>query len=241
MIGAGVGLLGKLIGSKKKNEEVVNRVDYKRMVADAEAAGFNPLTALRNGGAAGFSVTSQPVLSSTHAAIGDAIGGIGNFIANFDPFEDKMREVQYRTMQAQLDNLQADTGLKRKAMFDVPAVSGRRQMTAGPTLGQKQLPVASWFEPPGSVKSDALPIWVPGVDRDGQQMWIPNPDGPDIEQLGAAVLMRSQSGWERAAGTAVGLVTEPSRYVKSRRLTDAERRAQEDSWLPSWVPRFKFK
>lgn len=128
-------LLGGLIGSKKKNEEVVNRVDYARMVKDAEAAGINPLTALRNGGAAGFSITSQPVLSSKHAAIGEALGGLGNFIANFDPFEDKMREVQYRTMQAQLENLQADTGLKRKAMFTPPAVTGRRQVTAGPSLG----------------------------------------------------------------------------------------------------------
>lgn len=132
--------MGSVFGSKKKNEEVVNRVDYRRLVRDAEAAGFNPLTALRNGGAAGFSITSQPVLSSSGQAIGGALNQIGDFISNFDPFEDKMREVQYRTMQAQLANLQADTALKgRQFMFDPPAVSGRRQVTAGPSLGSRGL------------------------------------------------------------------------------------------------------
>ena len=226
-----------MFGSKKKNEEVVNRVDYKRMVRDAEAAGFNPLTALRNGGAAGFSITSQPVLSSSYAAVGEAIGGIGDFIANFDPFEDKMREVQYRTMQAQLANINADTAFKsRSMMFDPPAVSGRRAVTAGPSLGQSALPVASWFDPPKG--TDPLPVWVPGIDRDGKRMWIPNPDGPDIEQLSFGLASRSQSGWEAAVGTGADAAVNPDKYVKSRPLTDAEKQKRDESWLPSWVPRF---
>lgn len=107
------------------------------MVKDATAAGFNPLTALRNGGAAGFSVTSGPSLSSGQIA-GQALQGVGNFLSNFDPFEDKMREVQYRTMQAQLENLQSQTALnQRQFLFDPPAVSGRRVVAAGPSLGQK--------------------------------------------------------------------------------------------------------
>lgn len=144
LIGSALGAIGSLFGGRKKQEQVVNRVDYKRMVRDAEAAGFNPLTALRNGGAAGFSVTSQPVLSSSGQALGEAFGQIGNFITNFDPFEDKMREVQYNTMLAQLDNIQADTRLKsRDFLFQPPAVSGRRKMTSGPLLGQKALPASA--------------------------------------------------------------------------------------------------
>lgn len=101
---------------------------------DAQAAGFNPLTALRNGGAAGFSITSQPVLSSGYGAIGEALGEIGNTIANFDPFEDKLREVQYRTMQAQLEGLQLDNSAARTRMFDVPAVTARTRVASGPAL-----------------------------------------------------------------------------------------------------------
>ena len=92
---------------------------------------------MRNGGAAGFSITSQPVLSSGYGAIGEALGEIGNTIANFDPFEDKLREVQYRTMQAQLEGLQLDNSAARTRMFDVPAVSGRRVVGSGPVLGQR--------------------------------------------------------------------------------------------------------
>lgn len=137
------------------------------MVADAEAAGFNPLTALRNGGAAGFSVTSQPVLSSTHQAIGEGLSGISNFIANFDPFEDQLREVQYQTMQAQLGNLQADTALKQKMMFDPPAVTARTKVASGPALGS------------GEIK----PMYTQWRDRDGAVHWLPNPDLPDLDQM----------------------------------------------------------
>lgn len=224
LAGPVLGLVGKLFGSKKKKEEVVNRVDYARMVADAEAAGFNPLTALRNGGAAGFSVTSQPVLSSKHAAIGDAIGSIGNFISNFDPFEDKLREAQYGVMQMQLSNLQSNTMAAPRRMFDVPAVTGRTREVSGPKL----LP-GPWLEPPAATP-DALPVWVPGVDRDGKSMWIPNPDGPDIEQLLFGAVTRAQSGWEAA----IYAPFDPKQRVKSRPLTDAEKETRKGSWWPSF-------
>lgn len=58
LLSAGASLIGGLFGggSKKQETTTTNHVDYRRMVSEAEAAGFNPLTALRNGGAAGFSI-----------------------------------------------------------------------------------------------------------------------------------------------------------------------------------------
>lgn len=136
-LGSLIGGIGALGGGG--SNEVVNRVDYKRLVKDATAAGFNPLTALRNGGAAGFSITSGPSLSSG-SQIGQAVSGLGDFLSSFDPFEDKMREVQFRTQQEQLKGLQYDNQFKaRNLMFDPPAVSGRRVVSAGPSLGQKAL------------------------------------------------------------------------------------------------------
>lgn len=59
-------------------EQVIsNSIDLMRLVADAEAAGFNPLTVLRNGGAAGYAVQRQPA----------AFGG-GSFTSTPEPMND---------------------------------------------------------------------------------------------------------------------------------------------------------
>lgn len=80
-------LISGLLGRKKQKREVyAQSVDYQKMVNEASAAGFNPLTALRNGGSAGFQVTHAPVLSrSSHMAnaIADAVGaGLGALTQN---------------------------------------------------------------------------------------------------------------------------------------------------------------
>lgn len=119
LVGAGASLLGSIFGRKKK-EETVNRVDYARMVQDAEAAGFNPLTALRNGGAAGFSVSTTPG-TPLSTAIGQGLAaGTQSFLANFDPFADQKREAEYNLVQAQIANLNASTDAFRSRSFNVP-------------------------------------------------------------------------------------------------------------------------
>ncbi len=82
------------------------------MVKNAEAAGFNPLTALRNGGSAGFTATTSPALSSSAyigQAAGQAVTNVGNFLANFDPMADQKREAEYQLVQAQIANLNGNT------------------------------------------------------------------------------------------------------------------------------------
>lgn len=90
------------------------------MVRDASAAGFNPLTALRNGGAAGF--TSTTMSGGGLSRVGEAIGAAGNFLANFDPFADRRREVEFRLAEAQIANLNADT--MARGRWNVPTYSG---------------------------------------------------------------------------------------------------------------------
>ena len=101
-----VGGIASLFGGKKKTE---NRVNYRQMVADAEAAGFNPLTVLRNGGAAGYMQTAHPALSSGEV-IGGAMSQVGNFLADFDPYADQKKEQEARLVEAQIANLNASTG-----------------------------------------------------------------------------------------------------------------------------------
>lgn len=81
------------------------------MVRDSEAAGFNPLTAIRNGGSAGFTSTTSPGSGGLSAALSAA----GNFLTNFDPFADAKRDQESRYVEAQIGNLNAQSGMYRTA------------------------------------------------------------------------------------------------------------------------------
>lgn len=83
IITAGASIVGGIFGSKKKTEksESVSTVDYKAMSDAAIAGGFNPLTAIRNGGTGGFVTTKTKGTSggggaSIGAGIADAAGAI---------------------------------------------------------------------------------------------------------------------------------------------------------------------
>jgi len=110
----GSSLIGGLFGKKKKQEKTVteSHVDYGRMVREAEAAGFNPLTALRNGGSAGFSVSTSttpanPLSSPVAGGLAGAVeNGLNHFLENYDPFRDNAKEAEFDIVQAQLNKLQ---------------------------------------------------------------------------------------------------------------------------------------
>lgn len=104
------------------------------MRENAEAAGFNPLTALRAGGGAGFTTTHQPALASGDF-IAQAIGGIGNAIASIDPMRDATAKLEYEIKQATLANIQADTKARlRASLGGVPVSTGARTVKAGSPL-----------------------------------------------------------------------------------------------------------
>ncbi len=98
-----------------------SRQVFSHLVEDAEKAGFNPLTALRAGGGSSYNaaaglaplsatpITRQaPVKQAVGGSpLGDAVSGIGDFIANFDPFADQKREQEYRLVESQIAALNA--------------------------------------------------------------------------------------------------------------------------------------
>lgn len=148
------------------------------MVRDAEAAGFNPLTAIRNGGSAGFTSTSTPGLSSGEF-IADALKGVGQIVSNYDPMSKATADLEYRIKQETLKNLQADTSARLKASIGgVPASvdSGLRRSSGG-------MVPATPKAPPD--------LYVPYRDNSeaggGKTVWLPNPDIADIEQVPVAV------------------------------------------------------
>ena len=253
-IGAGACILCGLFVSKKQKTETT--VDYVKMAQNAEAAGFNPLTALRNGGSAGFTSTvHHPGLS----ALGNGIANAGaSFGAALDARMDPIRQ-QNVAQQADAQNhrlVQLQLAPKQQMIFgDVPTRTGRNvtitpkpAMSAGAKasagVSTKLLSSASanggYFTPPQAAEAD-LPIWVPGRDRDGKRVWIPNPDGPDIEQALYAWSTRPIAVAEAFAKTAVDLSTNFKGQFKVKKATPAETKKANESWHGGWLPSLGLK
>lgn len=200
------------------------------MVKDAEAAGFNPLTAIRNGGSAGYTVTSHPALSSG-AFLADAIGGVGRAIASIDPMAQKTADLEFEIRQATLENLQADTAARKRASIGgVPVSTGGMHARAVPDLYS--------------------PYRDNSAAGGGKIVWLPNPDLSDNEQIVMPALATNEPGGggyrlldnaSRGAGAAAEAAFGPEPWVKSRPLTEEEKRAREDSWWPAWLPSVSFK
>ncbi|RWO96663.1 MAG: hypothetical protein EOQ98_21835 [Mesorhizobium sp.] len=172
LISAGASLLGGLFGG---DDESSSSVDYKKMVRDAEAAGFNPLTAIRNGGSAGFTQTSHPGLSSG-AFIADAVGKIGNVIASHDPMAEQTAALEHQIRQETLRNLQADTSARLRASIGgVPVSAGAVNVVARSALATPKPGVPFGPEMPAKVVQDEItnpfPTWsgveVPGYLKSG--------------------------------------------------------------------------
>ena len=218
------------------------------LVQDAEAAGFNPLTVLRAGGgasynaAAGFAPLSRtaPVQQATPGAgsyIGESLQAVGNnWLANWDPYAGQKRELERGLAEAQIANLNASTRAMGSQSFLVPTWgAGTTEKRASGSSGWLSKGGASaiaaqnsdWLTPPDPSK-DALPIWVPGKDRDGKMVWIPNPDGPDAEQLAFAGLARMQSGFEAAASAAYNWRD----GIKVSKVAPMDGRRKDDAFVP---------
>lgn len=187
LIGAGASLIGSLFGSGSKKQETANYVDYGRMVRDAEAAGFNPLTALRNGGAAGFTVSSTPAAPLSSRLADGVAGATNSFLANFDPFQDKQREIGFKLAEAQLANLQADTSLKKVQFGGVPTYTGgtqKRIMGSGVSHGQTFKSAADAL-PASAGKSQTPTVETPTVTNPYPESWdiTVDPNWPDAAAM----------------------------------------------------------
>lgn len=99
---------------EEEAKTVTHEVDYEKLRANAEAAGFNPLTALRSGGSAGFTKTHTPVLSM--AAVEAArysepdpwVGALQSGIQaafDYDPLNQERAKLETDIMRAQLARL----------------------------------------------------------------------------------------------------------------------------------------
>lgn len=125
IIGAGVSAIGSLLGDD--DEETTTTINYKMMARKAEQAGFNPLTAIRNGGSAGFTTTHHPGLSMADR-FGQAFQTLGNAIMSFDARADERADLEQQLLQAQLERIQRQGQLT--AGMEVPTAAGSTRSTS---------------------------------------------------------------------------------------------------------------
>lgn len=199
IIGAGISAIGSLFGGSK-DEKTTTTIDYKAMAKAAEKAGFNPLTAIRNGGSAGFTTTHHPGLSGMDR-FGAAFQTLGNALMSFDARADERAELENKLLTVQLDRLQRTPLEGQRFSLSVPQASGSTVSTKAATGG-----AGGGYGPGGMVLTagKATRLAAPYIDEYGQPLPGPSPDAPDVEQILTAPALRLQKkyleGWEKLYG-----------------------------------------
>lgn len=128
IIGAGISAIGSLFGKDK--EKTTTTINYKAMARQAEKAGFNPLTAIRNGGSAGFTTTTHPGLSMMDR-FGAAFQTIGNAITSYDARADERAELEQQLLRAQIGQINRSGGASQRLWsMDVPSAAGAQRSTS---------------------------------------------------------------------------------------------------------------
>ncbi|UIB81383.1 hypothetical protein [Flyfo microvirus Tbat2_91] len=147
-----LGAIGGLFGGGSKKQTTTSEVDYQKMVNRASAAGFNPLTAIRNGGSAGFTTTTSPTISNTSEILGNLGGILGDALENkLDPIQAKKRELDTALVDQQLRELkqgpQLPASFKQARTFTGTKVSQQNVPRLGATSVNKTAAVARNYTP----------------------------------------------------------------------------------------------
>jgi len=203
------------------------------MRANAEAAGFNPLTALRAGGGAGFTTTHHPSLASG-GFMADALSSFGSALSQaIDPMNDATAKLEFQIKQETLKNLQADTAARKRASLGgVPVSTGARKVASHSPLGKTV--TLDGFEYRGSGKNGEIEdLWNVYKQPDGSYIRLPNPNIADSEQFLTVPLAKAENVTTRPISSRI---MRDGGWIRSRELTKAEKDAAAGSWWPSWLP-----
>lgn len=168
IIGAGISAIGSLFGQDDEEKTVQQTVDYEAMAEAASKAGFNPLTAIRNGGSAGFTNTTHPALSQS-VGFGAAFSTLGNALMSFDPRAEERAAVEDAIQRAMLDKIQKGTASAATGLF--PSTMSALGSTR---VGPSGKPVAK--VEPGSTPSSAIRDHTFVRSVDGRIYRVPNID-----------------------------------------------------------------
>lgn len=232
IIGAGISALGSLFGKDDDEKVVRQEVDYEAMARNAEKAGFNPLTAIRNGGSAGFTNTIHPALSSA-AGFGEAFATLGNALMSFDARADERAALEDRLMQAQISALnRSGEAASRSFAMDTPSAAGSTRVGADnrPINPPKVGNVHPYGEPQPLYRT----VWWLDENGQRQEQHIANIDVvPDeITGLGTPAAVRFGNEYDRSRTMARPMLKLPS--VPKPTIDPRNFKKQVDEWFKPW-------
>lgn len=231
IIGAGISALGSLFGGDDDEQTTTTTVDYKAMVRAAEKAGFNPLTVLRNGGAAGFSTqVHHPAMSS---GIAEAAGTIGNFLMSWDPQAQRRADLEYQIAAAQLDLIQRGGNTGGLPSVGMRSLGGVPTWT-GPTRsgGNAAVPAAA-----GS-QANPIPLSVWYRTDQGNVVRGPNPDVADVEQMLTRWLFPAQQETFDTPARVEKLPARPLAHPGQNWRGPQSPAYNDGSWIWDYIPSF---
>lgn len=164
-IPAAVSAAGSVVGgllSRSSSQTQKNSVNLKRLVWEAQEAGFNPLTVLRNGGLSAYTSSTGNVGGpSVQQAIGAGVmSGANTFAQNYNPMA---AETERRNQQL-IDEQVLTQQMARQAMGRGSigtTVNSPRSPAVGPLRTQTSAPALQVPAAPGSVQPGLGPRRVP--------------------------------------------------------------------------------
>lgn len=199
-------LVSGLFGSKKPKAQ---GVDYLKLRRDAEAAGFNPLTALLAGGGAGYQREFNPALSSG-AFIGEAISrGADTYFSHLAAKDAEAEAIRDREHQKELVQMQIDQRAAGRSFGF--ALTDQRPYSAAKEVKMPAISTVSSDRPPRSLRSlqkEAVEMW-PVRGPDGVWTEIPAASARrlDVEKYGQLIA----EDYEALYGEVVGNVESTAR------------------------------
>lgn len=195
IIGAGISAISSLFGDDDE-KQTTTTINYRQMAKAAEKAGFNPLTAIRNGGSAGFVTTHHPALSMEDR-LGGVFSTLGNALMSFDARADERAELENRLLGAQLEQIGRQNNAANRSWFgDVPVAMGARVVDGG----GRPVPAA------GAAGSMYQTVTTPN----GGPLTVTTQDVPDDpESLLVGPILRFSEWYNRSRGAGPGLTEYP--------------------------------
>ena len=129
LIGGAISAVGALMAPAPKPTVQTNSIDLKRLRADAEASGFNPLTIIRGGGLSGYGRSEMS--AAPDMRLSSAFQSFGTAVANwsFDPYGAERSRTELRLMEAQIGDFARRGSAPSGMSFRVP----KAELT-GPTV-----------------------------------------------------------------------------------------------------------
>lgn len=195
LLGAIAGpLIGGLFGRKKQS--TTTRVDYNHIRNAAAAAGFNPLTALRNGGSANATTTGPSLASGNF--IGEALSrGIDTWF-NRDQIarDQEMDRINLELAREELTAVRSRNAYLQGAGagYDVQNITG-------------QVPALHGGNPTSAAQADNGGNLITNyTDTDGSTVPLPNPEsGLEVSEIFGTTQAYNDNPqhWNRQFGTAL--------------------------------------